>query len=79
MGKRLINQLTDNLIEDANAGLAIVNVLGVKVLEVGYGGEHHAAHIMILGVELICVLVRQVIGGHMVRQNVLRERFKSHI
>jgi len=70
----LINQLTDYLVQDANAGLAIVDVLGVKVLEIRNRGEHHAAQIVHLGVELVRVLVGQVIGGHMVRQDVLQSK-----
>lgn len=69
--QRLINQLTDYLVQNANAGLPIVYVLGVKVLEIRYRGEHHAAELVHLGVELVRVLVGKVVGGHVVRQDVL--------
>lgn len=55
--QRLINQLTDYLVQDANAGLAIVYVLRVKVLEVRYRGKHHSTELVHLRVELIRVLV----------------------
>lgn len=72
-----LQKLTQNLIKDSDARLPILNILGVKVSEVGNRCKHDSAHIVHLGVQFISAVVVQVVSSYVIRQDILDDGKKE--